>query len=133
MVSTFVNNIKVMTSKRSGIIYCIKIKLTAAFLIVDMGPISFYLRLKVEKNRENQIIKLLQSAYINQVFSKFHLDKANTVNTLIKKIIHLQPKSKGKNKAIAAEKKSYQLMTGSIMFSMVEIRLNISFAILIAS
>lgn len=73
--------------------------------MIDMEPISFYLGLKVEKNKENQMIKFLQPAYINKVFSKFYLDKANMVNTLIKKTTLFQPKTKGKNKVIAAEKK----------------------------
>ncbi len=52
IVSTFVDDIKVMAPKGSGLIQRIKTELTAAFSIVDMGPISFYLGLKVERNRE---------------------------------------------------------------------------------
>lgn len=36
----------------------VKAELTSAFLMVDMSSISFYLGLKVEQNREKQIIKL---------------------------------------------------------------------------
>lgn len=75
-----------MTPKESGIIYCIKVELTTAFSMVDIGPISFYIRLKVDKNRENRMIKLLQPAYIDKVVSKFYYDNVNMVNTLIKEI-----------------------------------------------
>lgn len=52
-MSTFGYDIKVMALKKSGIILRVKAELTTTFLMVDMGPISFYLGLKFEKNREN--------------------------------------------------------------------------------
>lgn len=59
VVSMFVNDIKIMTPKKSGIIQYMKAELTAIFSIIDMGLISFCLDLKVEQNQTNQIIKLL--------------------------------------------------------------------------
>ncbi len=47
IVSTFVDDIKIMRAKNSGVIAQIKQELTAAFEMADMGPISFYLGLKV--------------------------------------------------------------------------------------
>ena len=41
VVSTFVDDIKIMTPKESGHISRVKAELTAAFSMVDMGPISF--------------------------------------------------------------------------------------------
>ncbi len=99
--------------------------------MVDIGPISFYLRLKVERNRDNRTIKLSQPEYIDKVLNKFHLDKANTINTPMKETILLQPRTKGE--ATTAKKERYQGMTGSIMFSMVETRPDISFATSVAS
>ena len=113
--------------------YRIKIELTAAFLIVVIRSISFYLGLKVERNRENRTIKLLQLAYNDKVLNKFYLDKANTVNTSIKKIKLLQPKAEGKNEATAAKKERYQKMTDFIIFLIIEIKPDISFATSVAS
>ena len=101
--------------------------------MVDMGPISFYLGLKIERNREKQTIKLSQPAYIDKVLNRFHFNKANTINTFMKEITPLQPRAKSDGEAIAAEKERYQGMTGSIMFSMVETRSDISFTTSIAS
>lgn len=133
IVSTFIDDIKVMTWKGSGIIYYVKAKLIVVFLIVDMGPISFYLKLKIESDRENRTIKLLQLVCINKIFSKFYFDKANMVNTSIKKTILFQTKVKGEGEATAVEKQRYQVMNGSIMFSMVETRSNISFVTSVVS
>ena len=50
VVSTFVNDIKVIAPKRSGIIQRMKVELVAVFFMVDIGPISFYLGLKVKRD-----------------------------------------------------------------------------------
>lgn len=50
IVNTFIDNIQVMDIKKSDHIEKIKIKLAIAFKMVNIGPISFYLRLKVEKD-----------------------------------------------------------------------------------
>ncbi len=120
-----------MALKESGMIKQVKLELISAFSMVDMGPISFYLGLKVECNQVNRKIKLSQPAYIDKVLSKFHLDKAHIVNTPMKKFAILKQRTEGE--ASASEKERYQGMTGSLMFSMVETRPDIAFATSIAS
>ena len=66
IVSTFVDDIKIMGAKNSGVIGRVKKELTATFDMVDMGPISFYLGLKVSRDRE-RMIKLSQPAYIDKI------------------------------------------------------------------
>lgn len=63
-MSTFIDNIKIMNPKNFGIILKVKIKLTIAFKMSDMGPIEFYLGLKIDKNCDKMIIKLFQPIYI---------------------------------------------------------------------
>lgn len=48
LVSKFVNDIKFTAPKESGIIQREKAELAAAFSIIDIDPISFYLGLKIE-------------------------------------------------------------------------------------
>lgn len=73
----------------------------------------------------------MQLAYIDKVLSKFHLDQDYAVNTPIKETTLLLPRTEGQ--ASFAERKRYQGMTGSIMFSIVETKPDIAFAILIVS
>ena len=54
VVSTFIDDIKIMAPKNSGMIERVKLELTFAFSMVDMGSISFYLGLKVQQDRENE-------------------------------------------------------------------------------
>lgn len=84
VISTFVNNIRIMTPKNSEMIEQIKLELTFAFSIINIGSISFYLGLKVQWDRENWMIKLSQLVYINKIFNKLYLNKAYAVNTPIK-------------------------------------------------
>ena len=131
VVSIFIDDIKIMAPKDSGMIKWIKLELTFAFSIIDIGPISFYLGLKVQRDRENQTIKLSQPAYINKILNKFHLDKAHTVNTPMKETVLLKQKIEGE--ASSSEKEHYKGMTGPFIFSMVETRPDIAFATFVAS
>lgn len=58
IVSKFVDDIKIIGPKGSGAIQRVKAEFAAAFSMDDIGPISFYLGLKVERNRENRTLKL---------------------------------------------------------------------------
>lgn len=131
VVSTFVDDIKIMAPKGSGMTQRVKAELAAAFSMVDMGPISFYLGLKVQRDRENRTIKLSQPAYIDKVLTRFHLDNANAVNAPMKETALFQPRIEGQ--ASATEREKYQGMTGSIMFSMVETMPDIAFATSVAN
>lgn len=121
-----------MTIKRSGFIEKVKAKLTLAFQMADMGPISFYLGVKVERNQEEKTIKLSQPAYIEKIHCKFFLDQANPSNTRMRESVQLQPNNIGKE-AIDAEREQYQGITRSLMLLMVETRPDIAFTTLVAS
>lgn len=83
-----------MGAKNSRVISRVKKKLTTTFEMVDMGLISFYIGLKVSKNREKKMIKLSQPIYINKILTKFHLSQGNTSNTPKKKtLLELSEKS----------------------------------------
>lgn len=59
IVSTFVDDIKIINIKESGYIKKIKLKLATTFEMADMGLISFYPGLKVKKDQVKKILKLL--------------------------------------------------------------------------
>lgn len=125
IISTFVDDIKIMGVKRLEVIKQIKKKLATAFDMVDMSPISFYFCLKVERNRIKKILKLFQPAYIDKILAKYHLDQAKPCNILMKKGILLPNEGP---EASQAERERYQGITRSLMFSIVETRPNIAFA-----
>lgn len=71
-----------------------------------------------------------EPAYIDKILVKFYLDQAKTSNTLMKETLLLLHEGK---ETIAAEKKRYQGMTGSIMFSIVKTRPDIAYIISVIS
>lgn len=58
------DDIKIMMPKRKKMIEQVKSKLISAFSIVNMGPISFYLGIKIEYNQKNK-----KSGYFNLYIS----------------------------------------------------------------
>ena len=107
----------------------VKKQLKLAFKMVDMGPISYYLGLKVERDRVNKTIKLSQPAYIEKVFERFHMQTAKTTNTPMREGCLFINESQASDKDI----KQYQTMVGSIMFAMIETRPDIAFATSVVS
>lgn len=61
--------------------------------MVNIGFISFYLCLKIEKDHDKRIFKLKQLViYINQILPLDYLDQAKPSNILIKKKHYCQVK-----------------------------------------
>lgn len=52
-----------------------------------MGPISLYLSLRVDRNREEKTIKFSQPVFIKKVFQKFFFYKVDLINTPLKKFL----------------------------------------------
>ena len=55
-----------------------KRQLTLDFEMSDMRLISYYLRLKVERDRFKRTIKLSQFAYIEKIVDKFDFEKVKS-------------------------------------------------------
>lgn len=113
-----------MAPKNSGRITKIKAKLTAAFSIIDMGPINYYLNLQNERNRKQKTIKLSQSIHIDKIVHSFGFQNAKPANISINDSL-LLPNNKTATKT---KIRKFQEMVNSIMFVMIEIRPNIIFA-----
>lgn len=84
IVSAFIDDIKIMEVKGTKKIEWVKIALTATFETVDISSISFYLGLKIKRDFEKRIFKLLQLAYIDKILAKYHLNQAKLSNMSIK-------------------------------------------------
>ena len=129
IVTSFVDDLNIIGPKGSPMISEVKKQLNIAFKMVDMGPISHYLGLKVERNRDNRTIKLSQSTYIEKVLEKFHMQNAKTTTTPMKEGSLFRNKSQASESDI----KQYQAIVGSIMFAMIETRPDIAYATSVVS
>lgn len=68
-MSTFIDDIKVMRMKKSDYIKKVKQELAAAFEMVNIGLINFYLGLKVKSNYEKKTLKIFQPTYIKKILA----------------------------------------------------------------
>lgn len=74
-------------------------------------------------------IKLSQPIYIEKILIKYYLNKANIINTLMKKVMLGSNLS---TEVIQIMKKRYKEIIGLLMFLIVETRFDIVFSITIA-
>lgn len=57
IVSTFIDNIKIMIPKKNSFIKKVKAELTFEFQMANIGFINFYLNLRVDHNKKEKTIK----------------------------------------------------------------------------
>lgn len=108
IVSTFIDDINIIGTKKSGHIERVNVKPAVVFEMVDISLINFFLGLKIERDRQKQSLKLSQPVYIEKILEKYYLYLAKLCNILIKEKI-LPPNKR--SEASQAEEKQYQRMT----------------------
>lgn len=89
-----------------------------------MGPLAFYVGLKVTRDREKRNIKLSQPGYIEKLLDRHGMSKAKTAKVPMRDTILLPSNTP----ASEIEKTKYAAKVGSIMYAMVETRVDIAFA-----
>ena len=89
IITSFIDNLNICTPPRNRMISCIKSKLITAFEIVDMGPLAFYVGLKVTQDRKKQTIKLSQLSYIEKLSYYYSILKAKIAKVPMQDTIFL--------------------------------------------
>ena len=56
----------------------IREKLALAFYMIDIGPLAFYVGLKIIRNQKKKIIKLLQLGYTEKLLDRHGMLKTKT-------------------------------------------------------
>jgi hypothetical protein len=107
-----------------GLIGQIKDQMKKRFRRNDLGNVSFYLNMNMERNREHHIIDLHQHSYIRTISAKFRMDESRPVATPIAMKLH-----KRKPNEEACDPTIYQSMIGSLLYSMTATRPDITYAI----
>ena len=108
-----------------------KSALSRHFKMSDLGPCSYWLGMKVSRNRQNGTVSLSQSAYVEKVLKTFDLWDANQVRTPMEPGCQLIPELD--LETTKEDKKLYQCMAGSIMYLMLGTRPDIAYAVSVVS
>jgi len=119
--------------------------LLEAFTIRDMGPISHFLGLRIERNRLHRTLTIDQEGYVNQMLRRFHMQAEKGVSTPIEPGTSLlrrkgtptvYPESEhsihmhiNEEEEREADQKEYQEIVGSLNYAAIATRPDISFAI----
>ena len=113
---------------KESLIGQIKNQMKKRFRMHDLGSVSFYLGMNIERNREHHTIDMHQHSYIRMILAKFRMDKSRPVATPMAMKLH-----KRKPEEEACDLTIYQLMIGSLMYAMTATRPDIAYAMRVLS
>jgi hypothetical protein len=102
----------------------IKDQMKKRFRMHDLGSVSFYLGMNIERNQEHHTIDIHQHSYIRTILAKFRMDKSRLVATPMAMKLH-----KRKPDEAACDPTIYQSRIGSLMYGMTATRPDIADAI----
>jgi len=120
-----------LVGKDKSAIQNVKQCLNDTFKMSDLGPVSYYLGMKVERNRAERTICLTQTAYINKVLQTFQQSQTVSVDTSMDSDAVLMKESA--TQADITVIRRYQKAVGSLMYIMLQTRPDITFAVSVVS
>jgi len=107
-----------------GLIGQINDQMKKRFWMHDLGSVSFYLSMNIERNGELQTIDIHQHSYIRTILAKFRMDESRPVATPMAMKLHNR-----KPDEEACDPTIYQSMIGSLMYAMTATQPDIAYAI----
>ena len=105
IVSVYVNDIQIYDSRGSKHISNLKKELNKRFAMIDLDLYSYYLNMKIQRNRVKRSVWITQSTYLKKVLARFNITNFVLVSTLI--IVNIQLKEKSMNQAISNVVRKY--------------------------
>jgi hypothetical protein len=129
IVTSWVDDLKIIAPTLL-IAQRVKNELSAAFKMTDLGAISYYLGMKVTRNREERTLALRQKGYITKIVARFHEENSSPPKTPMEEKNDLVSSTET---ATDTQRKEYQSIVGSLMFAMVGTRPDIAYAISVLS
>ncbi|GAB2274148.1 hypothetical protein Dimus_039069 [Dionaea muscipula] len=124
-----------LISKSMSLIEKIKKKLNSEFDMKDLGHAKKILGMEIERDRKLGELKLHQTSYIKKVCSKFKMENSKPVSMPLAGhfILSKQQSPKTDSEKIKMESVPYLNAIGSVMYSMVSTRPDLSFSISLLS
>ena len=99
--------------------------------IMDLGPISWLLGMKITYNLKAKTISLSQQSYVEQILVRFQLENAQPAITPLKAGVNLSPESSSVLPTLLTplEKRTYHEMIGSLMYATIMTHPDLAFAV----
>jgi hypothetical protein len=97
--------------------------LSSKFKIKDLGPVKCYLGMRINVDKQNNVITVDQQKYIEQILSKFQMSNCKDIDTPIECKLKIDKSEK------CDPNIPYQRLIGSLMYLAILTRPDISFAV----
>jgi hypothetical protein len=112
-----------------------KTKIGAKYKLTDFGPISWFLGIKVIRDREARTISLSQTSYINSILTRFNFDDLRPLSTPMDPTLTLSKTQSPTSirDIIEMKKIPYREAIGSLMWASMGTRPDITFAVALLS
>ena len=131
IVVTYVDDFLII-GKKGPKIDNLKEDLQATFKMEDLGPASYFVGVRIVRDRENKTVSLCQDAYIKKILKKYGMEKCKAAPT---------PMASGaaefmvpfNGEATKQDITLYQSMVGSLMYLAVHTRADIAFTVSVLS
>jgi hypothetical protein len=106
-----------------------KIRLGNRFELSDLGELSYYLGIRIIRNRKHRLLDLDQSKYVRDVLIRFGMDNCTPAYTPLAAGSQLVKSSSPTEDNDPAFVNQYQSVVGSLMYAMLGTRPDISYAV----
>ena len=131
IVSVYVDDIQIFGPKGSLEISKLKKELHRRFAMTDLGPVTGYLDMEIQRMRSERTVRITQQAYLKKVLTRFGMATCTPVLTPMLPGTQLQEELV--DQAPSDIVRLYQSMVGSVMYAMIQTRPDICFPVTILS
>jgi hypothetical protein len=125
ILATHVDDLIIASNSKTALAE-FKEAMVQTFEMSDLGPVSFYLGMQVERDRARRELKLSQAHYVAEVLERFGMTECKPISTPMEVKTKLQ---KHEGQAGLEEVREYQRLVGSLMYLMVGTRPDIAFTV----
>lgn len=116
----------VIASNSMEVLKEFKDAMAQTFEMTDLGELSFYLGIKIERDRSKGVIRMSQAHYVAEVLERFGMSECKSVGTPLDTKTRLLPYD---GVATPGEVREYQRVVGSLMYAMVATRPDLGYAV----
>jgi hypothetical protein len=130
IVAVYVDDLQIFGPSMKDI-HILKNQLSNRFSMSDLGPASYYLGIRITRDRKRRTIRLSQEAHIAKVLQTFGMADCQPISTPMEPGLDLRPELT--STASIESIRQYQSAVGSLMYIMLSTRPDIAFAISVLS
>ncbi len=111
-----------------------KNKIMNKYKVKDLGNIEWILGMKIDRDIKNKTMKITQELYNNKLMKQFNMDKMKPTNTPTNNYkLSSQDSPDINEESNIVDKKIYESMVGSLLYSSISTRPDISYAVSVIS